>query len=662
MPELPEPGSIREEIMQSPGLIDARSRAGRWPVAAAMLASILIVVGLGYARVLGYFFTATDTPALIDASRIRSPADLWHIVTEPLMSGTDFVEIARFYRPVTSLSYGFDHALWGLHPFGYHLTDLALHTAVCLAVAVLAWRLTGRRRIAWLGALIFASHPILVEIVPATARRHDVIATLFTLLSLIFFLRGPAARGRAAGGRAGPTIGSLICYLLALGAKEIAAVLPFLIGAQLWIYSPESRRPARLRESLRGALPYFAGSLVYFAWWGAVVEGGGGYAGKQAGMLEMIVILKSYLLSLAYPAGPIPFARLARAGAWVILLSAIACGVARRRRSPGATPGQSRGAGHLRALATASGLASAAAIAAYPLFAPAIARAVEQAYSGRGWQLLASLMDGRDSRPVEFYVDQFETVSTSLLALVMAASVALLLGLELHRRAARSRAHAETLGHLLFLAAWLALPLGVFLAARAFTHRNMYLPAVPFSLLLALVLVESAGAVRRYLAARSAVDGSGGPRAVAAAGMLVAACGMLVNLVAFSPVLRDYPEWRDSGEISRQFLSQLVEITRPLADGTRLRIHGLPDGVDYTGSGPRVRSATFLSSYSIESWLEMARPGHRFEVESRDRGTLSARPGAVRLELTRQDGRAVVTVEFEGSEPPATPAPDPSRG
>ncbi len=634
-----------------------------------MTVSILTVVGLSYARMLEYFLTATDTPTLIDASRIGSFEDAGRIVTEPLMSGTDFVNIARFYRPVTSLSYSFDYAVWGLDPFGYHLTDLLLHAVVCLLVFALAWLLTGGRRLtAWLGSLVFATHPILVEIVPATARRHDVIATGFILLSLIFFLSRRSTRGWRAG-----FVCSLISYVLALGAKEIAVVLPFLIWAHLWIYSSQSHRSSRFLESLRGAFPYFAVSVAYFAWWSAVVRGSGGYLEKDAGMLEMIVILKSYLLDLAYPAGPITFARLARACAWVILLSAFCYGVTRRRGEPTSKSGRSRrSTANVMVLAAASGLGSAAAIAAYPLLAPVVGRFVEQAYSGRGSPLLASLMDGKDSLPVEFYLDQLETVSTSLLALVMAVSVAFVLVLNLYPQAARSRAHAETFKHLLFLAIWLVLPLGVFLAALAFDHRNMYLPAVPFSLLLAIALIESAGATRRNLADRRArasfgesperplPGGPGSLQAVAAVGLLAATSGLLVNLVAFSPLLRDYREWRDSGEISRLFLTELVEIADGLPDGTRLRIHGLPDAVAYRDGGARVKSATFLSSYSIESWLEMARPGRRIEVELRDRQALSARPDAVGLEMRREDGLAAVTVRLESRErPPALLEPYP---
>ncbi len=590
---------------------------------------------------LGYFFTATDTLTLIDANRIQSFEDARRIVTQPLMSGTDFVDVASFYRPVTSLSYGFDYSIWGLDPLGYHLTDLVLHAAVCLLVFGLAWILSGGRwAVAWLSSFIFAAHPILVEIVPATARRHDVIATLFVLLSLILFLKSRSERTH----KVMLTICSVFCYGLALGAKEIAIVLPFLILAYLLIYQDRSRPAFRLRDSLLGASAYFATSLAYAGWWLTVVKGDGGYSYRDPDVLETIVILKSYLLDLVYPAGPVTFAQLARACSWAVLYITCACLIIRGGSSRALKPeGIGRWVAIARVLLVTSGLASAICISAFPLVAPQVNRSIEQAYNGEGSRLLAGLMDGKGSLPVEFYFDQFETVSVSLLAFALVVSIVLLLALEYRGETALAVAHACALKNGLFLSAWLALPLGIFLATQAFDHRSMYLPVVPFSLLLSITLIESAGAVRRRYPLRPVSR-----RLLVAAGLLATASGLLINLVAFSPLLRDYREWRDSGEISRLFLGELSEILEEIPDGARIRVRDLPDGIAYhDGIAPRVKSATYLASYSIESWLELVRPGCRIEVEARDRKILSGRPEAIGLETRREDGYVAIIVTFD---------------
>jgi hypothetical protein len=53
--------------------------------------------------------------------------------------------------PVTWMTYGLDYVLWGLDPFGYHLTNLALHAANTTLVYVVALRLF---RAVWVRSLV----------------------------------------------------------------------------------------------------------------------------------------------------------------------------------------------------------------------------------------------------------------------------------------------------------------------------------------------------------------------------------------------------------------------------------------------------------------------------------------------------------------------------
>ena len=64
--------------------------------------------------------------------------------------------------PVTWLSFGIDHALWGMNAFGYHLTNILLHAANAALVCLLALRLlrlgltTASPRAISLGAVVAA--------------------------------------------------------------------------------------------------------------------------------------------------------------------------------------------------------------------------------------------------------------------------------------------------------------------------------------------------------------------------------------------------------------------------------------------------------------------------------------------------------------------------
>src|SRR6266542_4036807 len=77
---------------------------------AAALAAIV------YLNALHSPFVYDDHRTIVDNGSIRTLSDMrsivWHDVT----------------RPLVNLSYAIDQALWGPAPFGFHLTNVLLHT------------------------------------------------------------------------------------------------------------------------------------------------------------------------------------------------------------------------------------------------------------------------------------------------------------------------------------------------------------------------------------------------------------------------------------------------------------------------------------------------------------------------------------------------------
>jgi tetratricopeptide (TPR) repeat protein len=93
------------------------------------------------------------------------------------------------WHPVTMLSHELDCQLYGLKPWGHHLTDILLHALNTVLVFLLLQLMTGARWRSALVAALFGAHPLHVESVAWVAERKDVLSTFFGLLALIFYVR-----------------------------------------------------------------------------------------------------------------------------------------------------------------------------------------------------------------------------------------------------------------------------------------------------------------------------------------------------------------------------------------------------------------------------------------------------------------------------------------
>ncbi len=145
------------------------------------------------------------------------------------------------YQPLTWLTYAVDHALWGLDPRGYHLTNVLLHALNAVLVFALARRLYAAASAtscgpgassppshdfaAALAALLFALHPLRVESVAWATERRDVLSTALFLLTLLTYWRAVRpARGRSA--HVPWLTLAIVLGALTVLAKAIGVVLP----------------------------------------------------------------------------------------------------------------------------------------------------------------------------------------------------------------------------------------------------------------------------------------------------------------------------------------------------------------------------------------------------------------------------------------------------
>ena len=148
------------------------------------------------------------------------------------------------WKPVTWLTHGVDHALWGMHPMGYKAVTILLHALAALALLVLARRLLalaldrapdGPIRVGALGAaLLWALHPLRVEPVAWLSARGDVVAGLGAFVTVLAYLRAHR-RPPGADGPGAPAwspawyVASLALFALALMGKAIVVTLPIVL-------------------------------------------------------------------------------------------------------------------------------------------------------------------------------------------------------------------------------------------------------------------------------------------------------------------------------------------------------------------------------------------------------------------------------------------------
>ncbi|HEY4481478.1 MAG TPA: tetratricopeptide repeat protein [Candidatus Brocadiaceae bacterium] len=124
------------------------------------------------------------------------------------------------YRPVVTLTYFLDYAIWRLNPSGYHLTNVILHTITGVLLYAVLSRLIRKRPVALLSAILFSMHPCVTEAVNAISYREDILATLFIFLSCLCLILSRKKVYYAL---------SLLSYLLSLFSKETAIVMPLFI-------------------------------------------------------------------------------------------------------------------------------------------------------------------------------------------------------------------------------------------------------------------------------------------------------------------------------------------------------------------------------------------------------------------------------------------------
>ncbi len=301
----------------------------------AAIILLVTAIGVAYHRTLDNPFV-WDDPFLITQNHfIHNNANLKEIFTRKYFTQT--IEIS--YRPVNTLTFFADYAIWKNQPFGYHLVNLLIHLFNSILLFAIGARLLRRP---WLGlglALLFSVHPILTEALNGVTFREDPLCLLFMLLSFTLYLGEPGDE------RAGPfrTCLSILMLLAALFTKETAVVFPgIILASELFL----REKPSPVKAFARTIL-YCVPAVFYLYIRFGPMRGAGEVAihhggGAGATLILMIQAWARYLTLSFWPARMCADQEFAVAPMWsdpatgaalFLLIAAVGCAIIISMRS-----------------------------------------------------------------------------------------------------------------------------------------------------------------------------------------------------------------------------------------------------------------------------------------------------------------------------------------
>ena len=184
----------------------------------AALVLLATLTALTFLRVLWADFLSYDDPFYVT----NNPLVLGGLSRKSFIGAWTSFDHANWH-PGTWISLMLDYQLYGLRPWGFHFTNLALHVANTLLLFTLLRRLTLEWGPALFIAAVFGVHPLHVESVAWITERKDVLSTCFGLLAMLEYVRSVQT------GQTWRRWTSWLWFALSLTAKPLLVTLPCLL-------------------------------------------------------------------------------------------------------------------------------------------------------------------------------------------------------------------------------------------------------------------------------------------------------------------------------------------------------------------------------------------------------------------------------------------------
>lgn len=218
-------------------------------------------------------------------------------------------------RPVAHVSFALNYYFHGFETRGYHLVNICIHVLASVVLFLFlktTLNLLPERRkcgpgtwLAFGAALVWAVHPLQTQSVTYIIQRMNSMATLFYILALYLYARGRLARE---GGVKCFLFGAaILASLLALGSKETAATLPFVVFLYEWYFFRDLSPAWLTRQVIPAALLLAAITLLAVLYLGLSPVNSviGSYSGRSFTLAQRLLteprVVLFYLSLLLFP-------------------------------------------------------------------------------------------------------------------------------------------------------------------------------------------------------------------------------------------------------------------------------------------------------------------------------------------------------------------------
>src|SRR5881398_285840 len=222
----------------------SETRTVQWWVRLVGAILLVLLVFLAYVRVGAAGFIWDDESHLT-----QNPC-----IVGPLGLGDIWTSASAVYYPLVLTTFWILHHFVGLNPLPYHILNVAFHAASVL----LLWRVLVQLRVrgAWLGAAMWALHPVLVQSVAWITEMKNTQSAFFYLLAISSFFQ---SRDRKQNGVFYWL--SIVFFVAAITSKPSTVMLPVALMLCLWW-----REGGMKQCDLRLFLPFVLISLLASGW------------------------------------------------------------------------------------------------------------------------------------------------------------------------------------------------------------------------------------------------------------------------------------------------------------------------------------------------------------------------------------------------------------